>query len=636
MKSSVGQGRRGFLKAALLACGTAAVVGPRELFAKSKPRPNILWITFEDASTRMGCYGDKFAHTPVADKLAAEGTRYTHAFGTAGVCAPNRSCIITGMYQSSIGTHHMRNHGQLPKSFHLYPEYLRKAGYYCTNNAKQDYQMTTPESTWNESSSKAHWRNRPDKNQPFFHIRNFLETHEGKAGSASASAEVTANLPQSSRVDPAKLDLPPYYPDTPMVREVMARIYDNIAAMDMLADELLKELEAEGVADDTIVVYYSDHGDGIPRAKRWLYDSGTHVPLIVRIPEKYRVGDQGKPGSVTDELVSFVDLAPTALNLAGIPIPKNMQGRAFLGESLTEKRDYVYGARDRMDERYDIIRMVRDKRYKYIRNYEPFKTYYQYMNTPEHTDMMMEIRRAHANGTLPKEALYLMEPTKPTEELYDCWEDKWELKNLADAPKHHATLKRMRKAHLDWMREIRDVGLVPEAELVNLTAKMGSAYAIPRQPGNEDLIDRALDAALLPEKGAAGIPDILEALSDKDAMVRYWAMISLGNLDEKALPARVSAEKLLGDPSANVRIAVARALCNMKQPQEALPVLCAELKNPNEWARLAAAIVLDSIGNMARLTIPNLEGVMKDKNKYVVRVANHALNILRGTNNRVK
>lgn len=636
--------RREALKA-LGATTLAVALGSRD--GRAAPsrgaRPNILWLSCEDISPHIGCYGDPHAITPAIDALAAAGIRYTNAFTTAGVCAPCRSCIITGMYASTLGSQHMRSQAVLPETIRCFPEYLRKAGYYCTNNSKTDYNFRHAKSTWDESSGKAHWRNRKP-GQPFFAVFNYTGTHEGRIRSSeSQHAKLTRKLTPEQRQDPKKLTLPPYYPDTPVVRRDWARNYELITGMDYWVAGMLKELEDAGLADDTIVFFWSDHGVGLPRAKRWLYDSGTHVPLIVRIPEKFRTGGQGKPGTVTDELVSFIDLAPTVLNLTGVEIPEHMQGRAFLGRNLTPPREYIYGARDRMDERYDIIRTVRDKRYRYIRNYEPFKAYYQYMNTADGSPVMQELRRLHAKGELPPAAAQFMADTKPVEELYDIQIDSYEVKNLGDSAAHNDVLQRMRAAHEKWVIETRDTGLIPEPELVERSKTYGSGYAILRQPGAEQLIARLRDvAALAGRPKRADLPPLLEALKDDDAAVRYWAAIGLGNLGDDARSAANVLTSALADQSASVRIAAARALCKMGLEEKALPVLTKELKDGAQWTRLSAAIVLGEIGEQARPVIPALKEAMKPRKelyaggKYVVRVVNRTLNVLLGTNNRVK
>jgi len=622
---------------ALVLIATASCLRGLVVPVEADERPNILWLSCEDISPNLGCYGDPQAVTPQLDRLASQGVRFANAFVTAGVCAPCRATIISGVYQTTLGTHHMRCQAVYPDPIKLFPTYLRQAGYYCTNNSKTDYQIARmPKDAWDESSGKAHWRNRPRGDQPFFAVFNFTGCHESGIASTSKYRSVTKDLPPSHLHDADRLTLPPYYPDTPIVREDWKRYYDVVSAMDQWAGDLLNQLDEDGLADDTIVFFWSDHGVGLPRAKRWLYDSGMHIPLIVRIPERFRCDRQGFPNTVDDELVSTIDLAPTVLNLAGLGIPDYMQGRAFLGRNLASPRQYVYGARDRMDERYDIIRAVRDKRYKYLRNYEPFKTYYQYMNTPEQGATMREIRRVHAEGKLPPAAELFMAPRKPVEELYDLNSDPHELNNLAESPDHQDILARMRQAHLDWVLDTRDLGLMNEPEIVAREEIVGSRYAILRQPENETLIGRLRQAASLALEGAEALPRMVETLEDPDAAVRYWGAIGLGNLGREAAPAQERLLRGLQDPSPAVRIAAARALCRLDQPQQALPVLIEELASDRQWVRLHAAIALDEIDEQARPAIPALKEALKDsQNKYVVRVANRALNELLGTENSV-
>ncbi len=614
------------------------LVGLGSGLADAADRPNILWISCEDISPHLGCYGDPLAITPHLDRLAAEGVRYEKVFTTAGVCAPCRSGIITGMYQSTIGTHHMRSEAVLPESVKPFPVYLREAGYRCTNNSKTDYQFKHPKETWDASSGKAHWRDRKD-GQPFFAVFNFTGCHESGIASASKYAEVTRYLSEVQRQDPAKLaaTLPPYYPATPVVLEDWKRNYELITAMDAWAGRLIAELKEAGLYEDTIIMFWSDHGVGLPRAKRWLYDSGTRVPLIVRVPEKYRVAGQATPGSVNDALISSIDFGPTALNLAGVPVLEVMQGRAFLGENPAPPREHVFGARDRMDERYDIIRSVRDSRYRYIRNYEPLKPYYQFMNTPEQGATMRELRRAHAEGSLPAEAALFMAERKPVEELYDLDSDPHEVRNLAGDPNHAERLAEMREIHSRWVRETRDIGLIPEPEIELREKAAGSRYAILADNQDRDLPNRLGRVAALASDGVGALPELLKALGDADAAVRYWAATGLGNLGATANAEGLAAARgALGDRSAVVRVAAARALIRMGESGEALPILTAELAGPEQWTRLHAAIALDEAGAVARPAIPDLRRALENQpNKYIVRVANRALNDLEGTENRV-
>lgn len=607
--------------------------------AATPDRPNILWISAEDISAHLGCYGDPHAITPHLDQLALEGTRYSHAFTTAGVCAPCRSGIITGMYQTTIGTQHMRGNARLPEFIRPFPTYLRQNGYYCTNNSKQDYQFTTPRGTWDESSGKAHWRKRKDKDQPFFAVFNFTGCHESGIASKSKYESVTKNLTPEQRQDAAALTtLPPYYPDTPVVREDWKRNYELITAMDAWAGELLQQLKEDGLDENTIVFFWSDHGIGLPRAKRWLYDSGTHIPLIVRIPEKYRQPDQGVPGSVSDRLVSSIDFGPTVLNLAGLSVPDVMQGKPFLGENAASPREYVYGARDRMDERYDIIRMVRNHRFQYIRNYEPLKTYYQYMNTPEKGATMMELRTLHNAGKLPPTAEAYFAQTKPVEELYDCEQDPHTIHNLADDPRYKDVLSELRHAHLSWVKETKDLGLVAEPILVEREKAIGHRYGILRNDNAEGTSNRIADTAALASSGPSAVNQLMESLEDPDAAVRYWGATGLGNI---GVAAQKGHDRLLEltqrDPSQAVQIAAARALCRMGDSEPALPTLVKLLDQGEQWERLQAAIVLDEIDQQALPVIEAMRSALVPRKglyadgKYVVRVINHALNELEGT-----
>jgi len=605
-------------------------------------KPNIIWISCEDISAHLGCYEDPHAITPNLDKLASEGVRYTHAFTTAGVCAPCRSGIITGMYQTTLGTQHMRGHAQLPPEVVPFPTYLRKAGYYCTNNSKEDYQFATPKNVWDDSSRKGHWRNRKNPDQPFFSVFNFTGCHESGIASASKYQDVTKDLDPSQRQDADGLTtFPPYYPETPDSREDWKRNYELITAMDAWAGDLIRQLKEDGLYENTIIMYWSDHGVGLPRAKRWLYDSGTRVPLIVRIPEALREKGQGKPGDVTDQLVSSIDYGPSVLNLAGIEIPSHVQGKAFLGKNLGTPREFVFGARDRMDERYDIIRMARDKRFKYIRNYEPLKTYYQYMNTPEKGKTMADLRRLHEEGKLPPAAEYYFSSSKPVEELYDTWNDPHEINNIAEDPKHTKTLKKLRQSHLNWVKSTRDTGLIAEPILVEREKKIGHRYGVLRQISDATFNNRLADIAVKASDGLKALPALMTGLKDPDAAIRYWGAVGVGNIGPAARKAESAIRMALYDESSVVRTAAARALCRLGQPKDALPVLVKELNVGEQWERLHAAIVLDEIDEMASPVVASMHKALEPREdlyangKYVVRVINRALNQLEGTDRKV-
>ncbi|GIX03521.1 MAG: hypothetical protein KatS3mg113_0527 [Planctomycetaceae bacterium] len=433
-------------------------------------RPNILWISCEDMGCDLGCYGVSYARTPHIDQLAQQGVKFTRCFTHAGVCAPSRSGLITGMYPPSIGSHHMRCQAVTPAGVRCFTEYLRQAGYYCTNNVKTDYQFDVPASAWDENSNQADWRGRAP-GQPFFCVINFTTTHESQIRNPRPETQrLLAQLPEHQRHDPSQVPLPAYYPDSPVIRRDVARYFDLISAMDRQVGEVLARLEADGLSEDTIVWFWSDHGRGLPRHKRWLYDSGIHVPLIIRVPEKWRrwayVADPGRcgPGAEWNDLVAFVDFAPTVLSLAGIPLPSHLQGQAFLGPQAQPPRQYIYAHRDRMDETYDLIRSVRDQRFHYIRNFRFELPYAQRIAYGEEMPTLREWRRLACEGKLQGASALFFSPRKPVEELYDTWHDPDEVHNLASHPDYQETLRRLRAECLQWMQQIGDAGLIPEPE----------------------------------------------------------------------------------------------------------------------------------------------------------------------------
>ena len=309
--------------------------------------------------------------TPNLDALCRRGSLYMNAWSSAPVCAPARTTIISGLYPPSTGSEHMRSLTRLPEGWKLFPGYLREAGYYCSNNVKEDYNLEKPPGTWDDSSDKAHWRNRA-AGQPFFSIFNFVSTHESQL----------RTRPHTWVHDPAKVRVPAYHPDTIEVRQDWAQYYDNITTMDGQAGRVLAELDKDGLRDDTIVFFYGDHGSGMPRNKRWPYNSGLNVCIAAAFPDKYRhlAPKDYVPGGKNNRLVGFVDLAPTMLSLAGIKPPDFYQGQAFMGPHEGPRRSFNFGFRGRMDERYDCVRTVRDARYVYVRNYMPHKIYGQHLN----------------------------------------------------------------------------------------------------------------------------------------------------------------------------------------------------------------------------------------------------------------
>ena len=559
--------------------------------------PNILWLTCEDIGPELGCYGDDYADTPVLDALASKGMLYENCWSTAPVCAPARTTIISGIYPPSTGSEHMRSTTRLPENFRMYPQYLREAGYYCTNNAKEDYNLIKPGEVWDESSSEAHWKNRkPD--QPFFAIFNNGETHESRI----------RVRPHEAVHDPAKAPVPAYHPDTPEVRQDWAQYYDNITTMDMWVGEQLKELEDAGLAEDTIIFFYGDHGSGMPRSKRWPYDSGLRVPLIVYIPPKYRhlAPNDYRAGAKTDRLVGFVDLAPTLLSLADIEPPPHFQGHAFMGAYEAEEQPYLFGFRGRMDERYDMVRTVRDKRYHYIRNYMPHKIYGQYLDYMFQTPTTRVWKERYDQGKLTSAQQHFWE-TKAREELYDLLEDPDEVNNLAGSPEHKQILDKLRHAQQAWAMRIRDVGFLPEAEI-----HTRSTDSSPYEVGHDDArypLDRIMGMAETASSlDEDAVPKLLVGLSDNDSAVRYWAAMGFVMREKKGVAEVRDAlrKALASDPSPSVRVVAAEALGRHGDDNDLDLALKAlrELSEPKEYSYFVAMLALNAIDTLGSKAAP--------------------------------
>ncbi len=465
-----------FFAALALAFTFLNLVASSAALAQQPKQPNILWLSCEDLSPRLGCYGDNTVPTPNIDRLAKQGIRYTNAFTATGVCAPCRNTIITGLYPMESGAQYMRTGSRSaaieemedeelrervkqrklyeatpPAGVRCFTEYLREAGYYCTNNSKQDYQFKAPVTAWDVSSRQAHYKNRAE-GQPFFAVFNNTVTHESGIFGDGRSPRV---------VDPDTVPVPSFLPDTPIVRRDIAWHYDNVAALDKWVGKQLDDLEEAGLADSTIVVFFTDHGSGLPRHKRWVYDSGTHVPLIVRFPDGYGAG------TVDDRLMSFVDLAPTTLAMAGLERPNYMRGRVFTGPNADPSPEYVFMHRDRMDDAsFETIRAIRDKRYRYIRNYRPELPYLQPVPYRDRAATMGEIYRLKEAGELNENQWHWTATSKPEEELYDLQNDPDEVHNLAADPQHKEKLQELRSALSAWITEINDPLATPEMEVL--------------------------------------------------------------------------------------------------------------------------------------------------------------------------
>ncbi|QDT69798.1 Arylsulfatase [Planctomycetes bacterium MalM25] len=589
------------MRLALIAlwCGLAADV-------QSADRPNILWITSEDNGPQMGCYGDAFADTPHLDALATRGVCYDNAWSNAPVCSAARSTILTGCYPPRLGAQHHRAWVEPPEWLSYCPTLMRGAGYFCTNPAKTDYNFATPggdggKALWDKPAAGAPWRGRAE-GQPFFAVVNFTTTHESQ----------TRKRPHTPVHEAADVPLPPYWPDTPVVRKDWAQYYDKMTEMDAQAGALLAKLEEDGLAEETIVFYYGDHGPGFPRCKRSLYESGLRVPMIVAVPPKWKELVPGEPGSHSDRLVGFVDLAPTVLRLAGAEPPEWMDGSAFLGPDADPPKATLFGFRGRMDGRYDFSRAVRDKRWLYVRNYlidRPGGSHNAYMFE---TPLTQEWKRLFDAGGLPDaQADYWR--NHPAEELFDLRDDPDSLVNLAGEPAHGLTLVRMRGLLNQRLKATGDIGFLSEAELMARADGGSTADLVAEGKYDFDRIYHAADEASRVDEYGPG--QFAAMLADGDSGVRYWGAIGLRFRGEGAVTAAAAElTAMLDDPNPSCRVAAAEALAG-HGPESARPAALeallriVESKDDDFYAAVLAWNSLDGLDEAARPLLSRLRKV---------------------------
>lgn len=591
-------------------------------------RPNILWLTSEDNHTFLGCYGDKLARTPTLDQLAREGILYERCFSQP-VCAPSRFALITGSFAASSGPAcHMRASGKTPTEMKGFPALLREAGYFTTNNAKTDYNgPVNIKETWNECGHQAHWRKASQKGQPFFSVFNHEVTHE------SCLFPLEDRNLSAPPTDRALVRIPSYQPDTPEIRDDWGRYYDHMHMMDGMIAQKLDELKKAGLADDTIIFYFADNGGVLPRSKRFLQQSGSNVPLIVYFPPKWRHLAPAAPGTRIKDPVCFPDFGPTVLSLAGVKTSRVMQGKPFAGESRAEPNEFVFCTRDRMDERYDMMRSVADKRWLYIRNFRPDLPYVQPLNYMFQARGYQSWAKLAEQGKLT-EKTSMFWGSKPSEELYDMEADPDNVNNLAADPQHRATIERMRVALKRHTLEIVDNGFMPEGSV-------HEGYDASRRPGAYPL-DRIFDLAMIASsRDAEKLPALLEALDDQNEAVRWWAAQACTVLGKKAAVGEKALRARLSDDSLTVQVVAAEALAKLGHLDAALPVLeRVLLQDSSPFAGLQAANVIDRIGEQARPLLPLLQKRLKalpsgkganSASAYQQRILERITAVLQGT-----
>lgn len=553
-------------------------------------RPNIVWLISEDNSVHyMDLYDPHGAPTPHIAKMAEHGLIYDHAFSNAPVCSVARTTLITGCYGPRIGTQYHRRSVlvPMPPGLKMFPAYLRDAGYYTANNSKKDYNAIEGPGLWDESSKKASWRKRA-MGQPFFYKQSFVTTHES---SLHFSAKKMAN--EETKTDPATVFVAPYHPDTKTFRYTNARYRDNMMKVDEQIGAVVAELEKDGLLEETFIFYFGDHGGVLPRGKGYAYESGLHVPLVVRVPERWKHLVDAEIGTRQQGFVSFIDFGPTTLNLAGVTVPEQVDGKPFLGEGIqqadVEKRETAFGYADRFDEKYDLVRTWRKGRYKYIRNYQPFNFDGLQNNYRYRMLAYQEWRELYQQGKLNKHQRHFFE-TRGAEELYDVEADPHEVKNLAGDPHHANKLAELRNDLSTFVSELPDLSFYPESVLAE------EAFSAPVQFGKQHQQEIAkliqiADLSLLPYAEAAG--KIEAALNSENPWQRYWGLIVCSSFGQQAKQFAEQAQQLAqadAEPLVRVRAAEFLALTGFADPQ---PVIVKALREASSG--IEAGLILNSL-----------------------------------------
>lgn len=506
----------------------------------SQEKPNILWITIEDTSPQfIGAYGNADASTPVIDKLAEEGVRFTNAFSTGTVCSPSRSAIITGVRTYEMGTGHHRSAFPVPEHIRGFPYYLKEHGYYVTNNSKTDYNLAKvqefTEAAWHESSNTAGWWNKKD-DQPFFSVFNFAESHQSRTMSMSYDwylKNVFDHLPEEDRIAEDAFEMPPFYRDSPEMRKQFARVYNSIKLTDIRIGELLKKLERDNLQDNTIIVFYADHGEGIPRGKTNGINLGYRVPFIIWFPDKFKhLSPWGTGGVVSDELITFEDLAPTMISMAGGKVPEHMRGRVLIGNERNTPTDYVMLSSDRADNGMDLVRSITDGKYMYSRNFMPFMPEMRYLNYVEIADITQHMRDDLENDLLNPLQRKIFDP-RPAEFLFNIEKDIWETDNLAYSKDNQGVLKKMQNRLNEELTQSRDIHFLPEYEIEALS-KNNTPYEYRLDDEDYPFEEIYEAASLSGQKGESVLENQMRLLKSKNKIVRYWASVGLmtheGNL----------------------------------------------------------------------------------------------------------
>lgn len=562
---------------------------------KTEKQPNILWITIEDTSPQfIGCYGNEDASTPVIDKLAEEGVRFTNAFSTGTVCAASRSTIITGARTFKMGTGHQRSQYPIPDFIKGFPYYLKQLGYYTTNNSKTDYNIAEEKDfikeTWNESSDTATWKGRAE-GQPFFSVFNFAESHQSRTMSwtfEQYEKHVWNHLPEDDKIADNAFEMPPFYNDTPEMRKQFARVYNSIKLTDNRIGALLQKLEDDNLMDNTIIFFYADHGEGIPRAKTNGINLGYRVPFIAWFPEKFKHLSPWETGEITNDLISFEDLGPSMIDLLGGEVPEYMKGKQLFNATSKAKNELLLLSTDRVDNGLDLVRSVTDGKYVYSRNYMPFVPEVRYINYLEIADITKHMRNDLKHNKLNTFQSSIFNE-RPYEVLYDIENDIWEEHNLAENPKYKSVLEKMRQYLDSTLVKSKDILFMPEYNMAELSETQ-TPYEYRLDDTNYNFNEIYKVASLSGKKGKDIVKAQIEWLKHKDNIVRYWASIGLMSQDTSLLkPYEKELNEALQDDYSPVSITISAILYKKFKSKKALQALDNFAKNDN-WTLALTAI----------------------------------------------
>ncbi|MEM9366244.1 MAG: sulfatase-like hydrolase/transferase [Planctomycetota bacterium] len=590
--------------------------------ADSQSRPNILWIVAEDMSRNLGCYGDDYAKTPHLDALAARGVLYSRFFAESPMCSPSRSTIITGMHNGPLGTSQMRSNHLVPDFVEPFTRYLRDAGYYCTNNVKTDYNLSSDGSgtehsfvarAWDACSRNAHWRDAP-ADRPFFCVLNFMDTHQSRTSRNEWEYfvnQVQSHLKPDQIHDPADAVVPPHYPDSKLSRRTIARYYDCVSALDDFVGKQLAELKASNRADNTIVFFYSDHGAGLPTGKGVASSFGLRVPLIVSMPDSLDAMVQVAPPRKNDtlrmsnRLTCFADLAPTMLAVAGVRVPSYMHGTPFLATSA-EAPAFVWGTRDRMDETLETTRWVTDGRFMLVRSYRTDVPVDQQTLTSRYNakgELCQEIRELKKAGQLTPVQEHFWGDRRPGVTLYDQELDPWNLNDLSTDPSYAAhRVQLLEELEFELWGE-PDLGFWTEPDLTN-AEQQGTAY-------DQTSIEQFPLADVLDIMRTGSESDWVHALQDECLIVRYWALESLIGKGDKTIRSHFSSiQSLMDDPSDGVRVRAAGAIARLTGDRRALNLLADAMLSDNQWTACRAARMLQEAGSQSRPVLESMRSAL--------------------------